>query len=126
MKLTLRFIFFLEKELYLPGNDLKELPQSIKLMESLEEVDLTNNKIRQLPELGCLELRHLLLSNNRLDTLPYFLIFKCTKLELLSLSNNCLWELGSNELFLSKLILSSKNLKDLTFYPQNETSLITK
>ena len=92
----------------------------MKSMQSLETLILSQNQIIKIPELGSLDLKVLLIPNNCLKTLPFFLISRCLKLEEVDLMHNRLWDKSSSDLFLSKLILNLKLLRKLDFYPQSD------
>jgi len=74
----------------LNGKGLKELPPEFsRLSKALRTVDVSNNKLHELPSMFSqfTNLKSLTVNNNRLETIPSFLA-NLTKLEMLSLSGN--------------------------------------
>jgi hypothetical protein len=80
--------------------DLTEFPrQVLELADSLEILDLSNNKLSQLPDdLDRLQkMRILFLSNNQFDAIPEVLA-SCPKLEMISFKSSGLKQVGENVL----------------------------
>lgn len=87
------------------GNQLKELPPTITRMQTLEDLDLSNNQLRLLPDNFFLfSLISLNLSHNQLDYIPKS-IARCTRLKSLNLSKNHLTCLPSDLMNLHQLEL---------------------
>lgn len=87
---TISFIRNLE-QLFLSNNKLRTLPSGIFKLKKLRILDVSHNSVRVLSkEIGQLEvLQTLVISYNALETLPLQL-FNCMKLKSLNLSNNSL------------------------------------
>lgn len=100
----------------LKNSNIKEMPRSLtKLANSLRSIDLSGNKIREMPEFigEFVSLKHLIFENNLLMSLPSE-IGRLIKLETLTLSNNRLTSLPEDINRLSALRnvnLSSNQLK---------------
>jgi leucine-rich repeat protein SHOC2 len=65
-------IFHGLSELFLQGNELRELPKSLSQLDRVERINLSKNQLRVLPEWICAltTLRFLDVSNNKISTLP--------------------------------------------------------
>ena len=102
------------------GNQLKELPLSLKSMDRLEELKACHNQLQELSEavLGT-ELKGLFVTHNCLESLPSSLVSCCLKLEALCLSHNYLGEDSVVDLT-SNWTLQLKQLRRLDVYPQQE------
>ncbi|WP_162793771.1 leucine-rich repeat domain-containing protein [Runella rosea] len=89
------------------------LPKGIERMTELETLNLAENRLTQLPELGKLtKLRYLIVNNNQLKELPKE-IGKAVKLRMLNVENNQLTELPSglvNAVELEMAFLADNNL----------------
>lgn len=89
------------------------LPKGIDRMTELETLNLAENRLTQLPELGKLtKLRYLIVNNNQLKELPKE-IGKAVKLRMLNVENNQLTELPSglvNAVELEMAFLADNNL----------------
>ncbi|CEG80269.1 hypothetical protein RMATCC62417_14630 [Rhizopus microsporus] len=95
------------------GNQLKELPPTIARMQTLEDLDLSNNQLRLLPDNFFLfSLISLNLSHNQLDYIPKS-IARCTRLKSLNLSKNHLTCLPSDLMNLHQLELLDINSRVL-------------
>ncbi|ORY70961.1 Endonuclease/exonuclease/phosphatase [Pseudomassariella vexata] len=89
ISLTVFNTFSFVEELYLPSNNLRELPAAIGRLRKLHHLDVSFNNLTQLPpELGmCTPLRKLLFFSNQVHDLPYEL-GALHSLELLGHYNN--------------------------------------
>lgn len=108
------------KKLKLGHNNLKKLPESIGIFESLEELYLVNNKLTNIPDIlkNLHKLKILDLRNNKLTNLPD--IFG----DLKDLEN--LW-LGVNKLnHLPKSIWNAKKLRTLNLFNNSKLMFIPK
>ncbi|CAO3685178.1 unnamed protein product [Rhizopus stolonifer] len=87
------------------GNQLKQLPESITNMVRLEELDVSSNQLRSLPDHFVIPtLTTLNLSNNHLDYIPKS-VAHCSRLKSLNLSKNHLASLPSALMNLQQLEL---------------------
>ncbi|KAH3902885.1 related to Glucose-repressible alcohol dehydrogenase transcriptional effector [Saccharomycodes ludwigii] len=104
------FKFSFLTRLFLNGNNLTELPPSIKSLVNLRVLDLSNNRLESVPpELGMLfNLKYLYLFDNRIKNLPYE-FGNLFNLQFLGLEGN---PLDSDII----KIYSEKNLTGLIFY----------
>lgn len=91
----------------------EDLPKGIERMTELETLNLAENRLTQLPDLGKLtKLRNLIVNNNQLKELPND-IGKALKLRILNVENNQLAELPSglvNAVELEMAFLADNNL----------------
>lgn len=115
-----RFVFIpsLLKSLNLANNQLKQIPEAIGGLQSLESLDLSQNQISKIPQaLGTLpQLKELHLKGNQFILFPRELR-KLSKLEVLDLSNNNLISVSltiSDLSGLKKLILKHNNLTTIS------------
>ena len=105
------------KELHLPHNNLKSIPDSVRRIKNLEVLHLNNNELKNIPEdIGDLEkLIWLVLKYNMIKKLPES-IGKLQLLRILNLHHNQLVELPNsigNLKFLKKLNLENNRLEKL-------------
>ena len=107
--------------LHVAKNQLTRVPEEIKHMKNLEELDLTDNKfITVIPEgIGKLvRLKYLGLSGNRIERLPAS-IGKLTNLQVLRLSCNQLQFLPEEICGLKELMTLSLGQNKLIYLPLN-------
>ncbi|MFX0071747.1 MAG: leucine-rich repeat domain-containing protein [Candidatus Hermodarchaeota archaeon] len=128
------------KQLYLTLTDIKLIPNEIKMLKSLELLDLQDNKIDTIPDSLCeliklkkldlsynnikkipnrinqlKELEELILTNNKIENIPTS-VFSLTSLQILSLGSNeikLIPDLINSLINLKTLNLTSNNIKEI-------------
>lgn len=101
-------------KLSLSGNEIEKLPSESLKMRGLKILDLSRNKIDQIPDsflIECKYLEYLNASYNELSALPDFSTNSCTNLRTLRLAHNNLAQKGP--FFIPRFILLLPNLKAL-------------
>ncbi|WP_372368636.1 leucine-rich repeat domain-containing protein [Candidatus Uabimicrobium sp. HlEnr_7] len=101
--------------LNLSGNNIKQMPETIKELRNLEELDVSLNKLAAFPLYKNLPLKHLNISHNYLKKFPNTLL-RYFRLESLDISNNQIRSIPSQ-------ILELKNLRQLNLSNNKLTTL---
>ncbi|CAO3616289.1 unnamed protein product [Cunninghamella blakesleeana] len=70
------------------GNRLKKLPESLLEMDQLQELDLSNNRLNELPLTLPASIKYLKVSGNHLKVIPDDILIQCPQLLNLDLSFN--------------------------------------
>ncbi|KAG1049838.1 hypothetical protein G6F43_007861 [Rhizopus delemar] len=99
------------------GNLLEEIPETLSEMIELVHLDLSHNRIQTVPFLQDMsQLRHLNLSHNQLRQVPDLFLSRCPRLETVDVSHNQIASLPQdfvdNMLYLSEIKLGVLNLSN--------------